>query len=399
MADGGWRIRAAPPARNRWRWCFFVVLSCVGLIRTQYGGSAAGSANRGTVPPSAYGAGLVSMPSPVDNTNNLVMTGNVSGGKSFRGNVPYGSTTSFGAPLGSTSLDPFLRYSSIPEGLGNGPSDYSPFYSPTGTVPKMPPGASGVFAPGSPRVVAGKMLSPPEQPAEVISLPQTPPPQVPPGRTETSVQAWQGLRPVPLTATPDEMRQILAGASHNPPAGDRPSTPNMQPLSAEEYRRQVDQLQRDFERVKTSASEFEQNLRADRQSYAAALGQTPAQTTPPFATGEALRRIVLPQSQLQTQLQYPIVDPVPGQSLSLGNDGISQSQGQLTLQVPGSAALDGGAPRAPGSALGYLEADPPGQAASLPELALVSPQGSLTGARGGAAAEPRVPLYVPPAAP
>ncbi|MCL5278757.1 MAG: hypothetical protein M1376_02480, partial [Planctomycetes bacterium] len=42
---------------------------------------------------------------------------------------------------------------------------------------------------------------------------------------------------------------------------------------------------------------------------------------------------------------------------------------------------------------------PPGQAASLPELALVSPQGSLTGARGGAAAEPRVPLYVPPAAP
>jgi hypothetical protein len=345
------------------------------------------------------------------------MTGNVAGGKSFRGNLPYGSTTSFGGRLGSTSLDPFLRYSSIPQDLVGGPSDYSPFYSPTGTVPKMPPGDNGVFAPGSPRVAVGRMLSQSEQPADVISLPQAPGPQISAGRTnagaDASAQAWQGLRPVPLTATPDEMRQILAGASNNPSAekgprgGDiaignpsRPSTQNIQPMSAEEYRRQVDQLQRDLDRVKTTASEFEQSLRADRQSYTPVPGPTPAEAIPPSATGEALRRILLPQAQLHAQPPYPTGNPVLGQGLSLGSSGIPPYQGQLTLQVPGSASLDSGVPRTSGSALGYLDAAPPDQAAaSLPGLTLVSPQNPLTGARAGAATEPRVPLYAPPAAP
>jgi hypothetical protein len=435
-AEGGGRIGAAPPARNRWRLFVFAALSCVGLTSARYGDSAAGSANRGTVPPSSYGAGLVSTPSPVDNTNNLVITGNVSGGKSFRGGLPYGSTTSLGGRSGSTSLDPFLRYSSIPDGLGNGPSDYSPFYSPTGTVPKMPPGDNGVFAPGSPKVAAGRMLSASEQPADVISRPQAPQPQVSAGRTnargDTTARTRQGLRPVPLTATPDEMRQILAGAPEkgsqgwnyalgdpNPPAGkgsptqnyalgapspSRPSTQNTQPMSAEEYRRQVDQLQRDLDRVKTSASEFEQSLRADRQSYTPAPGQTPAEATPSLATGEALRRILLPQSPSQPPPQYPTVNSRGSQGLSWGNEGVSQSRGQLTLRVPGSTSPAGGILPTPGSTLGYLGAAPPDQmpgrtAAALPELTLVSPQNPLTGARARAATEPRVPLYVPPAAP
>jgi len=414
IADGGWRIDTAPRIRNlrsqirdHWRLCVFVVLSLVGLAPARYSGPAAAPGNRGTVPPSSYGGSVVSTPSPLDNTSNLVMTGNIAGGKSFHGSVPYGSTTSFGGRLGSTSLDPFLRYSSIPEGLGNGPSDYSPFYSPTGTVPKMPPGDNGVFAPGSPKVAVGRMLSQSEQPADVISLPEAPPPQVSAGRTnawgDTSTQAWQGLRSVPLSATPDQMRQILAGAPDNPLAGTRPSTQSTQPMSAEEYQRQVDQLQRDLDRVKTNASEFEQGLRTDRQSYAPAPGQMPAEAMPPLAAGEALRRIIQPQSQPQPQSQYPTVNPALGQGLSLGNEGIPQSQGQLTLQAPGSTSLDGGILRTPGSTLGYLDAAPPdqmqGQAAtSLPELTLIAPQNPLTGARGGAPTEARVPLYARPAA-
>jgi hypothetical protein len=414
MADGGWRMGSASRIRNlksqiqnRWRLCVFVALSLVGLASARYSGSAAGPVNRGTVPPSSYGGSLVSMPSPVDNTSNLVMTGNVGGGKSFRGNVPYGSTTSFGGRLGSTSLDPFLRYSSIPEGLG-GPSDYSPFYSPTGTVPKMQPGDSGVFAPGSPKVAGGRMASRSEQPADVISLPQAPQPQVSAGRTnawgDTSTQAWQGLRPVPLSATPDEMRQIVTGAPDNPLAGNRPATQATPPMSTEEYRRQVDQLQRDFDRVKTNASELEQSLRTDKQSYTPASGQMPAEATPPLASGEALRRIIQPQSQPQPQPQYGTVNPPLGQGLSLGSEGIPQSQGQLSRQVPGGASLEGGVLPTPGSTLGYLNATPPGQmqgqaATGLPELTLVSPQNPLTGAWAGATTDARPPVYGRPAAP
>jgi len=401
IADCGLRISAAPRIRNCWLFCLFAVLALLA-------GAAAGPANRGTVPPSSYGGSLVTMPSPVDNTNNLVMTGNVSGGKSFRGSVPYGSTTSFGGRLGSTSLDPFLRYSSIPEGLGSGPSDYSPFYSPTGTVPKMPPGDNGVFAPGSPKVAAGRVLSRPEQPADVIVLPEAPEPQVSAGRTnawgDTSTQAWQGLRPVPLSATPDEMRQIMAGAPENPLAVTRPSLQSTPPMSAEEYRRQVDQLQRDFDRVKTNASEFEQSLKTDRQSYTPAPGQRPAEAIPPLAAGEALRRIIQPQSQPQPQPQYPTVNPLGGQGLLLDNEGMPQSQGQLTLHVPSSTLPAGGVLRTPGSTLGYLSAAPPDQiqsqaATSLSELTLIAPQNPLTGARGGAPTEARVPLYARPAAP
>ena len=38
----------------------------------------------GTVPPSSYESGLVRIPNPMANTNNLLVTGNVGGGKHFR---------------------------------------------------------------------------------------------------------------------------------------------------------------------------------------------------------------------------------------------------------------------------------------------------------------------------
>jgi hypothetical protein len=390
--------------RSRWRLCVFVALSLVGLTSARYSGPATASANRGTVPSSSYGGSLVSTPSPVDSTSNLVMTGNVAGGKAFRGSVPYGSTTSFGSPLGSTSLDQFLRNSSIPEGLGGGPSDYSPFYSPTGTVPKIPPGGTGVFAPGSPRIAVGRMASRSDQPTDVITVPPAPQPQVSAGRSnawgDTSTQTWQGLRPVPLTATPEQMRQILAGVPENPPAGNRPSTQSTQPMSAEEYRRQVDQLQHDLDRVKTNASEFEQSLRTDRQPYTPAYRPVPTEAMPSLASGEALRRIIQPQPQPQLQPQYSTANPPIDQALSLGNNGVPPSQGQLIRRVPGSASPETGIPQTPGSTFGNLSTAPSGQAATgLSELTLVSPPNPLTGPRVGATPVPRPPVYGRPAAP
>src|SRR5688500_7639471 len=42
-------------------------------------------------------------------TNNQVVTGNVSGGRSFRGPVPYRDVNEFSGPTGSFASDPFVR--------------------------------------------------------------------------------------------------------------------------------------------------------------------------------------------------------------------------------------------------------------------------------------------------
>ncbi len=108
----------------------------------------------GTVPPSSYSNGLANTPNPMDSSSNLVITGNVTGGKHFRGLVPYGSSTNFQAPLGTSSLDSFLRYSAEPvrlegftddsAGLFTSPAVlYRPFFSPTATVATSRAGLRG----------------------------------------------------------------------------------------------------------------------------------------------------------------------------------------------------------------------------------------------------------------
>jgi tetratricopeptide (TPR) repeat protein len=96
----------------------------------------------GTVPPSSISSGLISTPNPIDSSSNLVITGNVTGGKQFRGQVPYGSTTNFRASLGSASLDSFLRYST-PD-LSVGSKDFS-IYQQNGSISSYP--STGLYRP------------------------------------------------------------------------------------------------------------------------------------------------------------------------------------------------------------------------------------------------------------
>ncbi|MHC4325028.1 MAG: hypothetical protein ACYSUX_12255 [Planctomycetota bacterium] len=106
-----------------------------------------------TVPPSTYGTGLVSNPSPIDTSGNLLITGNVRRGRHFRGNVPYQSATSLSSSLGSSSLSSFLRDTAGSEDLKRYSNKYGtqPYYSPTQTVTTMMPGRSEVFRPASTR--------------------------------------------------------------------------------------------------------------------------------------------------------------------------------------------------------------------------------------------------------
>ena len=100
-----------------------------------------------TVPQSSYRSGLFASPNPTDTTGNSVITGNVGGGKHFRGIVPYNSTSNFAGTSGSSTLDSFLRRSAGTGGIGNLPGIYNPYYSRSGTVTTTRPGLSSIVRP------------------------------------------------------------------------------------------------------------------------------------------------------------------------------------------------------------------------------------------------------------
>ncbi|MDD5011366.1 MAG: hypothetical protein PHQ00_04515 [Phycisphaerae bacterium] len=89
-----------------------------------------------TVPPSSTQRGLRRSPSPIDNSGNLIVTGNVRGGMEFRGLVPYRSTTEFGADAGSADIGSFLRRSA-PIDIGRRQASPQPYYLPSTTVSSM----------------------------------------------------------------------------------------------------------------------------------------------------------------------------------------------------------------------------------------------------------------------
>ncbi len=124
---------------------FLVFLAAVSETDGQVGGRL----GRGTTPVSSRRSrrsGLIRSPNPIDTSTNLVITGNVGGGRHFRGVVPYRATTDFGAVTPSSSLDSFLRRASG-SGIGQYGSTYQPFYSRTRTVTTTRPGISGAVGP------------------------------------------------------------------------------------------------------------------------------------------------------------------------------------------------------------------------------------------------------------
>ncbi len=93
-----------------------------------------------TVPQSSYQPGLLRSPNPVNLSGNDIITGNVAGGKGFRGFVPYRSENEFGAPTASDSFSSFFSRTA--------PIDYrtrqqsympQPYYLPAKTVSTLRP--------------------------------------------------------------------------------------------------------------------------------------------------------------------------------------------------------------------------------------------------------------------
>ncbi len=323
--------------------CLFVILLLAGSISARYGTPVVSSAaSRGTVPPSSYRSALLNTPDPIDHTSSLAVTGNAGGGKSFRGNIPYGSTTGFGGRLGSTSLDPFLRSSATPEDSSRGFSATGSFYSPTGTVSKMDPGSTGLFAPGSPRIAAGVLQSPSDPSASTLLTPEVPPSQGLTGRGFVGGESTTGPWVSPSVRTSEEMRRIVAGDPDASTADRGPLRQTKQVMTTQDYQRQLDQLQHDFDQVKTRASDFERDLSTGRQpSVADAWAQRSAELPMSPISAEALRRIIQPESQMPPWASA--TNPTVGQDLppaptpAIPNRPAAPDLGNLTLMSPGSS--------------------------------------------------------------
>ncbi len=98
----------------------------------------------GNVPQSSISTGLVRSPNPIDTTMNNVVTGNVAGGRYFRGVVPYNSVSDFGGRLGGLSpVESFMRYSADTGDLAPFTGRPTPYYSPISTVSILSPGTRG----------------------------------------------------------------------------------------------------------------------------------------------------------------------------------------------------------------------------------------------------------------
>lgn len=177
-----------------------------------------------TVPPSSLGDGLVQSPNPLDRSSDLVVTGNVRRGMYFRGLVPYNSSTSFGAGLGSTSLDSFMRDSAGADDFGRYSSKYGaqPYYSPTNTVTTTAPGRPGAFKPIDSRVGG---LAPDVFGPDSLLDRQGP-------TAEDTLDSGVGPQAAPLT--PQDIGRLASGETR--------VRPQNEPMTAEKYRKQIEQL-------------------------------------------------------------------------------------------------------------------------------------------------------------
>lgn len=85
------------------------------------------------------GTDLHRSPNPMAENGNLIITGNVAGGRHFRGPVPYRGRATFGGQMAYSPVESFLRRSGgDPYRFG-----YEPYRSRRSTVSILQPGTGG----------------------------------------------------------------------------------------------------------------------------------------------------------------------------------------------------------------------------------------------------------------
>jgi len=211
-------------------------------------------AGTSTTPASSAVSGLIRSPNPIDTSGNLIITGNVRRGKSFQGSVPYNASTSFGATLGSTSLNSFLRDSAGSEDADYYSGKYTPqpYYSPSGTVTTTTPGRPGVFNPAvtktDGRAAGTSNMKTTAQAASGINL--SLPNQTGPYLAQDTKASVYDLRPVRIS--PTELEKLISDGVAVAGRAKR--------LVDEEDLAQIERLQHDMEQLRLKAADLRQSL-------------------------------------------------------------------------------------------------------------------------------------------
>jgi len=239
--------------------------------------SAASPVRSATTPLSSYRSDLVTRPNPIDNSSNLVVTGNVGAGKHFRDSLPYRSTTSMDAPLGTRTLDSFMRYTAVPQTSATPAGTYNPFYSASGTATTLQPGTGSVFLPNSARVgtsvtprlsdtpqdtllsgTSVRMLAP-EQAELTGQDDSASPPRLQLWPSSLNPEATADSRPLGRGWTQLQERRT-DGTVPKPAEFDASAPAASERLTGDAYRQQMEALQRRLSTVGSDVTQLEQSL-------------------------------------------------------------------------------------------------------------------------------------------
>lgn len=252
----------------------YILLAVFAVLLTAANGAVRNPVGSGTVVPSSRRSGLIRSPNPIDRSGNLVITGNVGGGKHFRGIVPYNAISDFSGRLGSTAIDPFLRRSAGVEGYGTYTGKLTPFYSQTRTVTTTRPGPIKIFRPPSQRLRSydAKDLSQATL-SRSTAL----------SRRETAISNT-GLRP--MSRRPKELEKIFANTATTP-SQDR--TEQQSEAVERQHKEQLEKFRHDLKQVSDKAAELKQSLTGQYESL--------KPTTPKQPPEDRLESFKLPKVQ------------------------------------------------------------------------------------------------------
>ncbi|MCJ7777473.1 MAG: hypothetical protein MUP16_04075 [Sedimentisphaerales bacterium] len=264
-----------------------------------------------TIPPSSRSEGLIRTPNPINQSGNLLITGNVRGGKYFRGVVPYRAPSYFGQTLPSSSLDSFLRDSAGAEDIGGYTSVYKPFYSPTQTVTTIMPGYSGVSSPSTANI--GGYAA--QLPAIGISPPRS--------ASMLDLAAAVSLRRSrPMSMTSQELEKLISSdiAAFSQPLAAARQSPWLTDL---QYQARVEQFKRDPNQV----SERTAGLKERLTSRGSSLSEKPTGEVPWWLETPTQKEQAYKESY-EENAETPFIAP-PGLYKQLDIDVYEQMRQQL----------------------------------------------------------------------
>lgn len=144
-----------------------------------------------TRPPTSYSQGTVSTSAEAPISGNLMVTGNVTGGKHLQSVTPYTDTSRLQTTLSTTSLDSFYRQAATSYQTPQYGAFYVPFYSSSGTTARTRISQSAPLSPT--QTAAGVMSQPHVGPIAHVGTLRLPVAVLPPlvvGNTPVS-KFWQ----------------------------------------------------------------------------------------------------------------------------------------------------------------------------------------------------------------